>query len=338
MIDLKFDRNRHRVKVCPCGKDNRDGKFVPYTGFESKGYCHSCGQTFLPKNGIDTVVKQTNLYKPIPTSFHEKKLVSESGRNFDKNNFIQQLKDDFPKQAIKNAIQKYLIGTSNHWKGATIFWQIDNNQNVRHGKIMLYDRGTGKRVKKDGKAYISSVRSQLKLKNHYLKQCLFGLHLINDYPNKKIAVVESEKTAVKMSMLMSQYNWLATGSKSLLQYKYLKEIRAFPIVLFPDKGAYENWYKISAKLESLGFNIQTSKWLEDSNYPENSDLADLLTHEETMKSSFKSKKVDKKKEIISTAEQKAHKIAKKNPLIYNLIRSFNLTDRNNREIKKNSSV
>jgi hypothetical protein len=47
--ELKFDKNRFRVKFCPCSKDNKDGKFVPYVGFENKGYCHSCGETFLPE-------------------------------------------------------------------------------------------------------------------------------------------------------------------------------------------------------------------------------------------------------------------------------------------------
>ena len=28
--ELKFDKKRNRVKFCPCGKDNKDGKFVPY--------------------------------------------------------------------------------------------------------------------------------------------------------------------------------------------------------------------------------------------------------------------------------------------------------------------
>ena len=37
--ELKFDKKRFRVKLCPCGKDNKDGKFVPYVGFENKGYC-----------------------------------------------------------------------------------------------------------------------------------------------------------------------------------------------------------------------------------------------------------------------------------------------------------
>jgi hypothetical protein len=45
---LQLDKKRYRVKFCPCGKRNKDGKFVPFKGYEDKGYCHSCGETFTP--------------------------------------------------------------------------------------------------------------------------------------------------------------------------------------------------------------------------------------------------------------------------------------------------
>lgn len=39
-------------------------------------------------------------------------------------------------------MMRYRIGTSNHWPNATIFWQIDQQQKVHTGKIMLYDYHT----------------------------------------------------------------------------------------------------------------------------------------------------------------------------------------------------
>ena len=44
-----FEKRRQVVKHCPCGKSNKDGKFVPYIEYENKGYCHGCGETFLPE-------------------------------------------------------------------------------------------------------------------------------------------------------------------------------------------------------------------------------------------------------------------------------------------------
>lgn len=49
MNQLIFDKNRKRVKQCPCGKSNKDGKFVPFKSYQDKGFCHSCGRTFLPE-------------------------------------------------------------------------------------------------------------------------------------------------------------------------------------------------------------------------------------------------------------------------------------------------
>lgn len=46
-----------------------------------------------------------------------------------------------------------------------------------------------------------------------LPQCLFGEHLLKKYPNKTVALVESEKTAIICSALMPDYIWLATGGK-----------------------------------------------------------------------------------------------------------------------------
>ena len=52
----------------------------------------------------------------------------------------------------------------------------------------------GKRLKsKDGKPLINWVHSALEIPKFNLKQCLFGLHLLNDNV-KQVAIVESEKT------------------------------------------------------------------------------------------------------------------------------------------------
>ena len=63
------------------------------------------------------------------------------------NNFILFLKDVFGWAKAIKAAGRYKIGTAKHWPGATVFWQIDTKGRVRTGKIMLYDKSTGKRVK-----------------------------------------------------------------------------------------------------------------------------------------------------------------------------------------------
>jgi hypothetical protein len=269
--------------VCPkCFKRT----FVKYIETETQNYqseefgrCDretNCGYHNTSKREFKNRVDMVTIQKP-ETSFHDFNLVSQCRRNFKQNNFVQFLKTLFTEGEINKAIEKYSLGTSKHWNGATIFWQIDNNAKVRHGKVMSYNSETGKRVKdQNGKGFINSVRSILKLKSFNLNQCLFGLHLINETNQKTIALVESEKTAVIMSIFKPQYTWLATGSKSGLKYEFLKHLKQYQIMAFPDKGEYTNWLKKSTELNSLGFKIKIDNWLEEQNeFGAGADLADV---------------------------------------------------------------
>ena len=209
------------------------------------------------KNRVDMAIPKPK------TSFHDFNLVSQSRRNFKQNNFVKFLKTLFIEGEVNKAIEKYSLGTCKHWNGATIFWQIDNNAKVRHGKVMLYNSETGKRIKDhNGNVFINSARNILKLKSFNLNQCLFGLHLINETNQKTIALVESEKTAIIMSIIKPQYTWLATGGKSGLKYEFLKHLKQYQIVAFPDKGEYSDWLKKATELNSLGFKIKIDNWLE----------------------------------------------------------------------------
>ena len=63
------------------------------------------------------------------------------------NHFIRFLINQFGVQLTSEITGRYFVGTSNHWRGATVFWQIDGTGKIRTGKIMLYDPSTGKRIK-----------------------------------------------------------------------------------------------------------------------------------------------------------------------------------------------
>ncbi len=88
------------------------------------------------------------------------------------NNFIKYLHTLFGADITRQLISKYFIGTSKHWPGANVFWQIDITGKVRTGKIMLYNPATGKRIKQPYN-YISWVQSVLNLPEYELRQCFF---------------------------------------------------------------------------------------------------------------------------------------------------------------------
>lgn len=290
-----------------------------------------CAYHNTPKGDLTNTFEITYTPPP-PTSYHPYDLVSKSGRNFKQNNFFQFLTTLFTKDEVKSVILRYLIGTSKLWNGATVFWQMDEHQLVRHGKIMLYDATTGKRKKNDaGKAYISSVRSAMKIKDHNLKQCLFGMNLIKEFPDKIIGLVESEKTAILMSIFKDEYVWLATGSKQGFKYEMLKALRGRQIIAFPDKSEYGDWQSKAINLNSKGITIKVSDWLEQMDVKEGYDLADLYLDERSKENTPVAEPL-KETRIVTKTESVIMKMSKINPAIKNLIKTFELTDCQGMEI------
>ncbi|MFC4219388.1 DUF6371 domain-containing protein [Flagellimonas marina] len=323
MDDLKLDsKGRRRVKYCPCNKSNRDGKFVPFIAHEAHGYCHSCGESFLPNSG--TLVEK---HEPIelPTFYHDRKLVSQSGRRFKENNFVQFLNKHFPKEKVKEAVLRYLIGTSDAWQGANVFWQIDDKEKVRHGKIMLYDRETGKRSKRNFNTFRNLL--EIPLNGTELKQCLFGLHLKNTEGIKNIAIVESEKTAVIMSLIYDDFIWMATGGKQNFKYETLKPIKEFGVVAFPDKDAIQEWKDKSRQLNKFGFNIRVDDCMEGMDVDANTDLADIFL--------FPRKEDNAVQQILSKQDLVANELYKRNQTLGLLVEEFDLVHENGQEIYLN---
>ena len=100
------------------------------------------------------------------------------------------------------------------WGGATVFWQIDRDGNVRVGKSMGYDAVTRHRIKEPFNQ-VNWVHSVRKVPDLHMKQCLFGEHLLSDTSTTKtakpVAIVKSEKTALVAALCIPDFVWLATG-------------------------------------------------------------------------------------------------------------------------------
>ncbi len=143
---------------------------------------------------------------------------------------------------------------------------------------MAYDSNTGKRIKEKNIEAISWVHYKLKKPKESIRQCLFGLHLLNDN-KKQVAIVESEKTAIIMSIEFPKYTWMSTGSLSGFKYEYLKPLKSKEIIAFPDKGGCDNWKTTANNLNSKGFNIIVSEILEVDEFEMGWDLVDVLIYE-----------------------------------------------------------
>lgn len=165
------------------------------------------------------------------------------------NNFIKFLVLQFGIEHASLLVSRYFIGSSRHWNGATVFWQIDNQGRIRTGKIMLYNSSNGKRVKKPIN-HISWAHKQINQEAFQLSQCFFGSHLLINC-SKPIALVESEKTAIIASIYLPQFIWLAVGGLSNLNAEMCNILKGREVTLFPDLSkpksgeltAFEKWSK-----------------------------------------------------------------------------------------------
>lgn len=195
-------------------------------------------------------------------SFIPNEYFKASLSHYDMNPFYKYLCSVFGEAGTKRVFQLYHIGTAAKWGGSTVFWQVDSDDRVRSGKIILYDSKTGHRVK-EPYPYIGWAHSELKIKDFNLKQCLFGEHLLNKYPDASVILVESEKTAVVMSHFIPNYVWLATGGiNGCFKEEYVHILKDRDVTLIPDLGAYEVWKEKSKILSKICRRVIVSDMLE----------------------------------------------------------------------------
>jgi hypothetical protein len=248
----------------------------------------NCGYHFTPKQYFETNPYQKRvpvvIFKPTPKpiksfSLIPTELFKASLQHYDQNNFIQYLIKLFGDKATSGLIAKYFIGTSKHWTGSTVFWQIDTIGRIRSGKIMLYHRDTGKRVKQPF-PHITWVHKILNPNDYELKQCFFGEHLLTRDSLLPIGIVESEKTAIISTAYIPNLIWLAAGNKEgLSNMDKCKVLQGRKVTLFPDLNAFELWTD-KAKQLSVIASVRVSDLLETKATIEEKqnglDLADYL--------------------------------------------------------------
>lgn len=244
----------------------------------------NCGYKYTPAqyfqdNGLSVnnrAYTNTITRKPVkPVSFIPFDTFNASLQGYEHNYFTDYLKSLFGDELKARLIERYYIGTSRHWPGAVVFWQIDSKRRVRTGKVMLYDNVTGKRRKED---YYKPtwVHTLMKLPEFNLSQCLFGEHLLISNRISPVAVCESEKTAMIASVYRPKFIWMATGGATSSIDEKLKALKGCNVTLYPDLGKYGQWNEIAKK---HGF--KCNHYLEEIATPDEKeqglDLADYFT-------------------------------------------------------------
>lgn len=207
-------------------------------------------------------------------------LFIKSQQHYERNYFVKYLQCIFDAETVLKLLQTYFFGTSSHWSGATVFWQVDKQGKIRAGKIMLYNSFTGGRVKEPFN-HLTWTHTVLKFEKFVLEQCLFGEHLLALYPSKPVAIVESEKTAVIASVYLPEFLWLATGGETNLSAKKCEPLKGRRVFLFPDLGkGYLAWSIVAGEISEIGIFVVVVDLLEkianEQEKQEGLDIADYL--------------------------------------------------------------
>ena len=287
MSEYRFHLQKYRPgskTVCPkCGRKSCFTRYVDgnaqITFPNHVGKCdhiNSCGYHYTPKKYFqdnptikETMIEQNNrsdtpsravkpIAKPLSssapqTSYLPSDWVSQSMQKFDINPLYRYLTKVAGKEKTDRLFDLYKVGTSKMWNGATVFWQIDINGNVRAGKIMGYDAKTGHRIKHPFNQ-VNWVHSVKRVPDFHMKQCLFGEHLLSEtsIPASTVAIVESEKTALIASLFIPDFVWLATGGMhGSFNSKAMQVLCGREVILFPDLKATEEWKRKTAMLHSI---------------------------------------------------------------------------------------
>ncbi|MBQ7966609.1 MAG: hypothetical protein IJ290_01675 [Bacteroidaceae bacterium] len=233
---------------------------------------------------------------------------------------VTWLRTQFPRDAVAAALKRYRVGGTPD--GATLWWQIDEQGRVHTGKAMLYNPLTGHRVKEQGFPVNWAHRMRLYGEPSELvaPQCLFGLSLLNtehtdlttDYTDfsdslhdgsstsqeenpsnprnlwsnspwsEKIGLVESEKTALIMSLVCPDKVWLATGGKANFKESMLWPLLGHEVAVYPDADALHDWYARAVEMNrTLGTRLHIPTWYynlmdHDEARREGLDLADVV--------------------------------------------------------------
>jgi hypothetical protein len=202
--------------------------------------------------------------------------------HYDQNSFVQFLLNLFPDchDEIQAVLKIYFVGT---YQDYTCFPYVDQLNRVCKAKLIRFNRATGKRLKGDYDT--SSLPAKLKLKQNFnYKQIFFGEHLLRQFPDKPIAIVEAEKTAIVASLCFPEFIWLGSNSKTWLKVERLKRLGQRQIILYPDADGFELWQEIALDAKRQGLTVKVSNLIENHATAEQKangyDLADYLINEQ----------------------------------------------------------
>jgi hypothetical protein len=297
-----------------CPECKTPGKFTRYIDTETGkilredvGRCdreNSCGYHYTPKQFFDgnpeewrRIMQGGKAYAPSrsvlnPISTEVKYIdsinVQRSLERVEESSLWKFFIHHFGPEATTQVFKEYQVGVSGNWdiidSSSTLFWQIDVAGQVRQCKRIRYDQDTGKRKKGEGDCFFLGKR--MNGASGAFEQTFFGAHLLSRYPDKKVGIVESEKTALVLAIEHPQFLWLATGGAhgcKWTQEKVYGVLEGRVVVFFPDLGMLDEWKNKVAQIKLRSAKLRVSEEFEELATSEQIeaglDLADVFINQ-----------------------------------------------------------
>jgi hypothetical protein len=286
-------------KVGRCDKEDKCGYH-----YKPKQYFADYNIPFSPSDysfGYTPAIPKPVTFIP---SFEFKKTL----RGYDQNRFINNLLYNVPYPFLEDDILKiidlYKLGTitTGKYKSAITFPYIDPLNNVRAIQIKLFDDNNHSLETTFlhsiiSYTLISEKKPIPKWLNDYNENekkiaCLFGAHLLSQFPHNPIALVEAPKTAIYGTQYFGfpdnpkNLLWLAVFNLSSLTLDKVQALKGRKVFLFPDLSknghAFNLWSEKAADFNQIMPDTQfmVSDLLE-ANAPtilreKGADIADIL--------------------------------------------------------------
>jgi len=259
----KYDLEKGSKKyICPqCGRKSFTRYIDTDTGShisEDVGRCDhetSC-KYHNPPTGNKQVSTHAQVSKKTPVNIPPGILADTLSSN-EKNSFLHN--SPFKAEKIKQAARLYKIGMH---KGYATFPFINAKGDCR--AIQMKKFGKSNHTTKTG--FIHAFNKDASWYKEYDEQdslkvsCLFGEHLLKQYPDKIIGLVEAPKTAIYCTAYFgmpseSDYLWLAVFNKSGYKDYRVNVLQGRDIVVYPDAtidgSTFNEW-----KAKNDEFNLQ----------------------------------------------------------------------------------
>ncbi|MDE6588614.1 MAG: hypothetical protein K2K40_09800 [Paramuribaculum sp.] len=280
-----------------CGRCNRE---------------HSCGYHEPPSHFpdiIQNIMKDTNLTtrllarpQPAPATSEPPSLMplpmvkATLGADRMLNSLYRFFLLHYNTSFIMEAFKEMEVGTARFGGGSPVFWLRDRFGNYRSGKVMAYDSNTGHRVKSHDTVTVNYAHSLARLPGYNFQSCYYGEYNAARYPDGTIILVESEKSALVLRMMLAALSqvpgrYLAMATSGASNFSVDPSRMADPtyrmsilynrnLIVIPDADMVDRWQKSAMRLKPfLGslrlLDVRTSPFgLEGSD-----DIADwILDH------------------------------------------------------------